>query len=102
MVPGAEPRPQFAPEKDPNKLTDAEKLARYEQWKPFIANAGTYEAKATTLTRRPLVAKNESVMTKNSSFEHEFKLQDNTLWLVTKSPAGQPARETRMKLRRVE
>jgi len=52
-VHGAQPRPQFAPPKDPNKLTDAEKIARYEQWSRFTANAGTYEVKGATLTRRP-------------------------------------------------
>ena len=96
------PRPQFAPPKDPNKLTDAEKIARYEQWSPFSANAGTYEVKGTTLTRRPLVAKNEGVMTRNSSFESEFKLEGNTLSLTTRSVPGQPAGETRHKLRRLE
>jgi hypothetical protein len=96
------PRPQFAPAKDPNKLTDAEKIARYEQWNPFTANAGTYEVKGTTIIRRPLIAKNESVMAKNSSLESEFKLQGNTLWAVTKGPAGMPAGETRVKLRRIE
>jgi hypothetical protein len=102
MVLGAQPRPQFAPPKDPTKLTDAEKIARYEQWNRFAANAGTYDVKATTLVRRPLVAKNETVMARNSSLESEFKLEGNTLWIITKSAAGQPAGETRIKLMRVE
>ena len=101
-VNGAQPRPQFAPAKDPNKLTDAEKIARYEQWNPFTANAGTYEVKGTTLIRRPLVAKNETVMARNSTLESEFTLEGNTLRVTTKSPAGQPAGETRIKLKRVE
>ena len=101
-VNGAQPRPQFAPPKDPNKLTDAEKIARYEQWSRFTANAGTYEVKGTTLTRRPLVAKNETVMARNSSIASEFKLDGNTLWVTTKSEAGQPASETRAKLKRIE
>jgi hypothetical protein len=96
------PRPQFAPAKDPNNLTDAEKIARYAQWNPFTANAGTYEVKGKTIIRHPLVAKNESVMAKNSSFEGEFRLDGNTLWAVTKAPPGQPAGETRIKLKRVE
>jgi hypothetical protein len=83
-------------------LTDAEKIARYEQWNPFIANAGTYEVKGTTLVRRPRVAKNETVMARNSSLENEFKLEGNTLWAITKSAAGRPASETRFKLSRVE
>lgn len=101
-ISGEQPRPRFAPAKDPNKLTDAEKIARFEQWSPFIANAGTYDVKGTTLILRPLVAKSETVMAKNSSIESEFKLEGNTLWAVTKSPAGRPASETRFKLRRVE
>jgi hypothetical protein len=99
---GGQPRPQFEPATDPTKLTDAEKIARYEQWSRFAANAGTYEVKGTTLIRRPLVAKNETVMAKNSSLEGEFKLEGNTLWITTKSVPGQPAGETRAKLKRVE
>jgi hypothetical protein len=102
MVQGDRPRPQFAPAKDPKNLTDAEKIARYEQWNPFTANAGTYEVKGTTLIRRPLVAKNETVMAKNSSLESEFTLEGNTLRVTTKAAAGQPAGETRIKLTRVE
>src|SRR5687768_14605321 len=30
-----------------NQPTDAEKLARYEQWQPFAANSGTYEIKGS-------------------------------------------------------
>jgi hypothetical protein len=50
-------QPAPAPPKDPAKLTDAEKLARYEDWLAVTANSGTYEIKGTTLTRRQLVAK---------------------------------------------
>lgn len=102
VVFGTQPRPKVEPAKDPNKLTDAEKIARYEQWYPFVANTGTYEIKGTTLTRRPVVAKVEAVMTTDPPITQEFKLEGNTLWLITKSAAGQPASETRMKLMRVE
>ncbi|HVH26077.1 MAG TPA: hypothetical protein VM818_04935 [Vicinamibacterales bacterium] len=50
-------QPAPAPPKDPAKLTDAEKLARYEDWLAVTANSGTYEIKGTTLIRRQLVAK---------------------------------------------
>jgi hypothetical protein len=50
-------RPAPEPPKDPAKLTDAEKLARYEDWLAVTANSGTYEIKGTTLIRRQLVAK---------------------------------------------
>jgi hypothetical protein len=101
-VDGTKPRPKFDPPKDPNKLTDAEKNARYEQWDPFTAQAGTYHVKGATLTRRPLVAKNVSVMTTNPPIVQEFSLEGNTLWLISKSAAGQPFSETRWKLTKVQ
>ena len=101
-VNGTQPRPTFSPAKDPNTLTDAEKIARYEQWNPFTAQAGTYEVKGTALSRRPLVAKNVAAMTTAPPIVQEFKLEGSTLWLITKSAAGQPASETRTKLTRVQ
>jgi hypothetical protein len=101
-VNGTTPRPKFAPAKDPAKLTDAEKLARFEQWNPFAANAGTYQVSGTTLTRRPTVAKNETVMTTDPPNVAQFKIEGNTLTFVNKSAAGQPVSETRTTLMRVE
>ena len=100
-VNGTTPRPTVADAKDPNNLTDAEKIARYEQWNLFSANAGTYDVKGTTITRRPLVAKNPAVMTTSPPIVQEFKLDGDTLWLISKSAAGRPASETRTKLVRV-
>ena len=100
-VNGTQPRPQVPAFKNPDKPTDAEKLATYDMWQPFAANSGTYEIKGTTLTRRPLVAKNVGVMT-NPPVAGEFKLQGNTLVLTNKSLAGQPVSETRLTLTRVE
>ena len=96
------PRPNFAAAKDPNKLTDAEKVARFEQWNPFTGQAGTYQISGTTLTRRPTVAKNVAVMTTNPPAVAQFRIEGNTLTLVAKSPAGQPASETTLTLTRVE
>jgi hypothetical protein len=101
-VNGTKPRTASAAAKDPNKLTDAEKLARYEEWEAFSANAGTYEIKGTTLSRRALVAKSVSVMTATSPSTSEFKVDGKTLVLVSKSAAGQPASELRTTLTRVE
>jgi hypothetical protein len=100
-VNGTTPRTQSPAVKDPAKLTDAEKLARYAEWNPFTANAGTFETKGTTLTRRLLVAKNVGVMNAKDPTVHEFKIEGNTLWLVQKSAAGQPASETQTKFTRV-
>jgi hypothetical protein len=100
-VNGTTPRPAFAAAKDPANLTDAEKVARFEQWGPFTAQSGTYEVNGTTLTRRPIVAKNVAVMTTNPPIVAEFTLDGDTLVLTTKSAAGQPASETRATLTRV-
>jgi len=61
-----QPRPAVAPAKDPGNLTDAEKIARYEQWSQFTANSGTYEVKGSMLLLHPLVAKNVEVMTRGT------------------------------------
>lgn len=96
-----EPRAAVAPAKDPQKLTDAEKLARYEQWRPFTANAGTYEVKEATLLIRPMVAKNVDVMTREKPLEWTFKMEGtNTLWLIP--PADRAATDGRIKLTRLE
>jgi hypothetical protein len=101
-VGGSSPRVQSAAPKDPNKLTEAEKAARYEEWNPFTANSGTFAIKGSTLTRQVQVAKNVGVMNSKTPQVHEFKLDGNTLTLVQKSAAGQPASETRTKLTRVQ
>ena len=99
-VSGTEPRKPFPAAKDPAKLTDAEKIARFESWDGFTANSGTYEVKGSTLTTTPIVAKNPSVMGRAQT--REFKLAGSTLTLISKSAAGQPASETRTTLTRVE
>ena len=101
LVRGQQARPAVEPPKDPQNLTDAEKLARYEQWQPFTANAGTYEIKGTTITRRPMVAKSVDVMTSTTPVTAEFKLDGpNTLWLI---PTGdRAASDPRVKYTRVE
>ncbi len=100
-VNGSAARPTVVAAKDPAKLTDVEKVARFEQWNPYTAQSGTYEIAGTTLTRRPVVAKNVAVMTTNPPIVSAFTLDGNTLVLVTKSAEGQPASETRTTLTRV-
>ena len=95
-----EPRAALARVKDPQNLTDAEKIARYEAWRPLFANAGTYETKGSALILHPLVAKNPNQM--NGRWPGlEFKLEGpNTLWLI---PTPQESEvEPRIKLTRVE
>ena len=96
-----QPRTAAAAAKDPNNLTDAEKIARYEQWAPFIANSGTYELKGSTLTMRAMVAKNPDVMTAESTITWEVKAEGaNAFWLIP--PADRAATSRRVKFTRVE
>jgi hypothetical protein len=98
-VEGRQPRAAVEPAKDPKNLTDAEKIARYEQWRPFIANAGTYEINGSMLSMHATVAKN--VITRDRPNVWEFKLEgSDTLWLI---PTGdRAATEPRVKLMRLE
>jgi hypothetical protein len=96
-----QPRAAVAPAKDPRNLTDAEKIARYEQWSQFLANAGTYEVKGSTLTLQAMVAKNVQVMTTASTIIWELKQEDaNTFWLIP--PADRAATSRRVKVTRLE
>lgn len=93
-------RKDFGNAADAAKLTDAEKMARYEAWNAFTANSGTYQTSGSTLTTRPMVAKNPGVM--GTSATREFKIDGKTLTLIQKSAAGQPASQTTTKLTRLE
>jgi hypothetical protein len=82
-------------------LTDAEKIARYDQWKSFLANAGTYEVKGSTLTMHAMVAKNQERMTSAATVTFEFKLEgSNTFWLIP--PPDRATTDARVKFTRVE
>jgi hypothetical protein len=65
------------------------------------AQAGTYEVKGATLIRLPTVAKNVVAIGPGGQAESEIKLTGETLVMISKSPAGQPARELRLTLTRV-
>jgi len=54
-----------------------------------------------TLTTRPLVAKNPSVMS-GPPANREFKIDGNMLTFVQKSAAGQPVSQTTTRLTRIE
>jgi hypothetical protein len=82
------PRKASPPPKDPNNPSDADKLARFDEWAPTQAQAGTYELKGATLTRHPQVAKNVNAMA--SPNVQEITIKGNTLTMVSQAPAGQP------------
>ena len=94
------PRKDFGTAANPAALTAAEKMARYDAWDAFTANSGTYQTSGTTLTTRPMVAKNPGVM--GTTATREFKIEGSTLTLIQKSAAGQPASQTTTKLTRLE
>ena len=64
---GGPPRREVAAPADPQGLTDAEKIARYDQWRPFTANSGTYEISGSLLITHPIVAKNVEVMKRGTA-----------------------------------
>lgn len=98
-----EPRAAVAPPKEPGKLTDAEKIARFEQWAPFRANAGTYELKGSTLTMNVMVAKSQERMTSAATVTAEIKLEgSNILWLGPSGSGPSALTAGRVKFTRVE
>lgn len=96
-----QPRVVSEPPKDPNNLTDAEKIARFTEWSPVVANSGTYEIKGSTIIRHPIVAKSADVMNSQTPITDEFKLEDANILRL--NPAGNRAGiRPKVKLIRVE
>ena len=56
-VTASEARKQAPAPKDPAHLTDAEKIALYDEWAGYGASAGTYEVRGNTIINRNVVAK---------------------------------------------
>lgn len=90
--------------------TTEEKLRAFDS---FTANTGTYEVSGSTIAVRPMVARSPNFMAGGSS-KYEFRAEGSHLWLTEKStdtryrigqevvPSSRPARETRLKLVRLE
>jgi hypothetical protein len=70
------PRAASPAPKNPATLTDQEKLARYSEWEPFRASAGTYEVKGNRLITHNVIAKQAKGMT--ATEEATFKLDGGT------------------------
>ena len=99
-VSGTAPR-KSRPVAAASMLTDAEKIAAFEEWNPLTTNAGTFDIKGSTVTRRPIVAKNVGVMGPTANpIVQEFKIDGNTLTITGPSP-GNPKTQTRYTLTRV-
>ena len=56
-VTASEARKQAPAPKDPAHLTDAEKIALYNEWAGYGASAGTYEVRGNTIVNHNVVAK---------------------------------------------
>jgi hypothetical protein len=99
---GTIPRKQAAPAAAQGQLTDADKIARYEEWAPLTANSGTFEVSGTTITRRLLVAKNVNAMSATTPTVQQFTFKVEGQTLVLSGPApGNPDIQQRFTLTRV-
>jgi hypothetical protein len=85
-------QPSPAP-KDPSQLTDEEKIARYAEWAPYGASAGTYEVRGNTLITHAIIAKNVEAMTVGATEEATFKFEGNT-FVATSKVASTIGRQT--------
>lgn len=83
-----EPRRPSPPPANPAQLTDAEKIARYDEWAPFIASAGTYEVRGDTLVTHNIVAKNARGMTLTEVAI--IRALDGSSFVVSGKPAASP------------
>ena len=81
-----EPRKPSPAAQDSGHLTDAEKIARYDEWAPFGASAGTYEVKGDTMVTHNFVAKQVRGEEATVKFEGA-----DTFVATAKSEPGAPA-----------
>ena len=96
------PRTGVEPPRERGKLTDAEKIERFEHWKSFIGISGTYEVKNSMLIMRPIVAKSLWEMNRKAPQASRFKLEGaNTIWVLP-TEASAMAGGLQMKFRKVE
>jgi hypothetical protein len=85
-------RPAAPAPKDPANPTDADRLAKFVEWGPLQAQAGTYELKGATLTRTPEIAKNVGQIGQPNV--QQITIKGDTLTMVSQAPAGQTGTQT--------
>jgi hypothetical protein len=95
-----EPRKPSPAAKDPANLTGAEKAARYDEWAPFAASAGTYEVKGDTIITHNLVAKQVRGVGLTEEATIKFEGAD-TFVATAKSSPGAPGGERQTTYTRV-
>ena len=96
FAPGSAPRPLHAG--DPNKPTDAEKVAAYDT---IVAASGTYVLTGSTLSLTALLHKNPNEML-GEPLEYTIELDGDVLRMTIVNPPFSPGRERRTTLARVE
>jgi hypothetical protein len=79
-VTGTKPRPTYMQ----GAATAEQKI---EMFDAFVANAGTYTLAGNLLKTRPIVAKQEFVMS-GPDQELDLKIEGNTIWLTAKNGPG--------------
>jgi len=88
------------PEVNVSTASEAELVA---MWRPFTAQAGTYEISGTTFTIHHIVAKNAGNVGPENFDTFSFKLEGTTLWITSvSSNAGPYKNPTTIKLTRVD
>ena len=87
---GGEPRKPSPAAGDPTHLTDAEKIARYDEWAPFGASAGAYEVEGDTIITHNFVAKQVRGVGMTEEATIRFEGPD-TFVATAKSEPGVPA-----------
>jgi hypothetical protein len=86
-VTSSEARTPAPPPRNPERLTDAEKIARYEEWAPYGAAAGTFEITGDTLVTHNIVAK--AVRGMGLTEQATVQLVDADTFVATAKP-GEP------------
>lgn len=79
---------------DLSQLTDAEKIARYDEWAPFGASAGTYEVKGDTLITHNIVAKQVRGMSLTEEATIKFEGSDTFVATAKFEPGAPEGRQT--------
>ena len=82
-----QPRPGYPAPQTRQNLTDAEKVVRFEHWRPFTSASGTYQVNGTTATLRPIIAKDNWAMSEQAVQSLPFRVQGSDTVVVQFAPA---------------
>jgi hypothetical protein len=96
FAPGVGPRRLFAG--DPNRPSDAEKVAAYDS---IVASSGTYVLEGSILTMTAIIHKNPNEMT-GEPLRYSVEVESNRMTMTIANPPFAPGRERRTLLTRME